>query len=50
MKIARSMLLVGLGVGATIAYQKYSKPVKHKVESFVNKTTKRINQDLDEMM
>lgn len=50
MKIAKSMLLVGLGVGGTIAYQKYSKPAMKKLEKFVDKSVKKVNQEIDEMM
>ena len=50
MKFARSMLLIGLGCGATIAYQKYSKTAMKSIEKVVDKTVKKVDQELDEMM
>lgn len=50
MKIAKSMLLVGLGVGATVAYQKYSKPAMKKIENFIDKSVKNVDQELNGMM
>lgn len=49
-KIAKSMFLVGLGVGATIAYQKYSEPAMKKLEKFVDKTVRKVDQEINEMM
>ena len=46
----KSMMLVGLGVGATIAYQKYSKPLMKEIEKITNKTMKKMNKELEEMM
>ena len=46
----KSMMLIGLGVGATIAYQKYSKPVMKEMEKITNKTMKKMNKELEEMM
>jgi len=49
MKVAKSMLLIGLGVGGTLAYQKYSKPAMQKMEKMVDKKLKKVDQ-LEEMM
>lgn len=46
----KNMMLIGVGVGATIAYQKYSKPVMKEMEKLTNKTMKKINKELEEMM
>ena len=46
----KSMMLIGLGVGATIAYQKYSKPLMKEMEKVTNKTMKKMNKELEEMM
>ena len=46
----KSMMLIGIGIGATLAYQKYSKPVMQEMEKFANKTMKKVNQELEEMM
>ncbi len=48
--VAKSMMLIGLGVGATMMYQKYSKPVMKEMEKFANKTMKKMNKELEEMM
>lgn len=46
----KNMMLIGLGVGATVAYQKYSKPMMKEMEKFANKTMKKMNKELEEMM
>ena len=46
----KSMMLIGIGIGASVAYQKYSKPVMKKMEKFANKTMNKVNKDLEEMM
>ena len=46
----KSMMLIGIGVGATIAYQKYSKPLMKEMEKVTNKTMKKMNKELEEMM
>ena len=43
-------MLIGIGIGATIMYQKYSKPVMQEMEKFANKTIKKIDRELEEMM
>lgn len=43
-------MLIGIGIGATIMYQKYSKPVMKEMEKFANKTIKKIDRELEEMM
>ena len=48
--MAKSMFLIGLGVGATIAYQKYSKPLSREIEKLIDKTVKNVNDELEEMM
>lgn len=48
--MAKSMFLIGLGVGATIAYQKYSKPAMREIEKLIDKTVKNVNEELEEMM
>lgn len=48
--VAKSMMLIGIGVGATMMYQKYSKPVMKEMEKFVDKTMKKVNKELEEMM
>lgn len=48
--VMRNIFLIGLGAGATIAYQKYSKPAMKKIEKLIDKTIKNVNDDLEEMM
>ena len=50
MKTLKSMMLIGIGVGATLAYQKYSKPVMKEMEKLANKTMDKVNNELEEMM
>ena len=50
MKLAKSMALMGMGAGAVLAYQKYNKPVKKKVEQVVDSTMKKANKKLENMM
>lgn len=50
MKLGKSMALIGLGVGAVLAYQKYNKPVMKKMETVVNKTIKKADKKLEDMM
>lgn len=49
MKIGKDMALMALGAGAVLAYQKYNKPVKRKVEQVVDKTMKKTNDKLENM-
>lgn len=50
MKLGKNMALIGLGVGATLAYQKYSKPIMKKVKKKFNKVAKEVDTKLDDMM
>lgn len=50
MKLGRNMALIGLGVGATLAYQKYSKPVMKKIKKKFNKFSDKVDTKLDDMM
>ena len=48
--LMKSAFFMGLGIGATIAYQKYSKPAMKKIEKFIDKTVKQVDNQLEEMM
>ena len=50
MKFVKGMSLMALGMGATIAYQKYSKPIMKKMKRSLNKTTKKVGNQLEDMM
>ncbi len=46
----KDMALLGLGAGTVLMYQKYNKPVKKKMEQVVNKTIKKADKQLENMM
>ena len=48
--LMKDALLIGVGVGATVAYQKYGKSAMNEMEKVVNKTIKKVDDTLDEMM
>ena len=50
MKFIKGMSLMALGVGATIAYQKYSKPMIKTMKKKLSKTTKKVENQLEDMM
>ena len=49
-EVLKGAMLIGIGIGATVAYQKYSKPVMQEMEKFANKTMKKVNKELEEKM
>ena len=51
-KMSLAMLVTGMagGAGAYAAYQKYNKPMMNKVEKVVNKSLKKANDKLEDMM
>lgn len=50
MKIGKNMALMAMGAGAVLAYQKYNKPVKNKVEKVADTAMKKANKKLEDMM
>lgn len=50
MKLGKNMMLVGLGVGATLMYQKYSKPLMKSMKKEFNKVADKVETKLDDMM
>ena len=50
MKMFKTSLLIGLGVGGTLMYQKYSKPMINKMEKLIDKTVKKVDSELEEMI
>lgn len=50
MKIVKDVTLVALGMGAVLAYQKYSKPVIKKMKKAIQKTAKNTCKELEDMM
>ncbi len=51
-KMSLAMLVTGMaaGAGAYAAYQKYNKPMMNKMEKVVNKSLKKANDKLEDMM
>ena len=50
MKLAKDLALMGLGAGAVLAYQKYSKPVMKKIDKLVDTQMKKVDNALENMM
>ena len=54
MNVAKCMLksafFIGIGIGGTIAYIKYSKPVMQGIEKMIDKKIRKVDEELDEMM
>lgn len=50
MKFTRDMLMMTMGAGAVLAYQKYRKPVMKKMECVANKAYKKADKALEDMM
>jgi len=50
MKWMKSLALMAMGAGATIAYQKYSKPAMRKIKNSINKTADKVGHELEDMM
>ena len=50
MKFVKGMSLMALGMGATIAYQKYSKPLMKKMKRSIDKVTHKVGDELEDMM
>lgn len=49
MKFGKDLALMSLGAAALLAYQKYNKPVKRKMEQVMGKTMKKTNDKLENM-
>ena len=49
MKIAKSMVLMAIGAGAVLAYQKYSEPLMNKLEDVTDDILNKANKKLDSM-
>ena len=50
MKWMKTMMLMGMGAGAVLAYQKYNKPLMKKMDKMMKKTKKKANNTLEDMM
>ena len=46
----KSAFFIGIGIGGTIAYIKYSKPVMQGIEKMIDKKIRKVDEELDEMM
>jgi hypothetical protein len=49
-KYGRSLMLMALGAGAVLAYQKYNKPIRRQMEKVVDQTMKKAENKLENMM
>ena len=50
MKLGKNALMMALGAGAVLAYQKYNKPVMKKMEKTADKMIRKADQELEDMM
>ena len=50
MKIVKSMVLVAMGAGAVLAYQKYSEPMMRKLEDLAEDAMIKADKKLEDMM
>ena len=50
MKIVRSMVLVAMGAGAVLAYQRFSEPVMKKLEDLAEEAILKADKKLEDMM
>ncbi len=50
MKFARQVALMSIGAGAVLMYQKYNKPLMKQIEKVVDKTMKKGDYELENMM
>lgn len=50
MKMMKSIALFAAGMGATLAYQKYNKPIMKKVDKVADKAMKKASDKLEDMM
>ena len=46
----RDMILMAMGAGAVLAYQKYNKPMMKKVEKVADKAMQKASDKLEDMM
>ncbi len=50
MKMSKNLALMALGAGAVLVYQKYNKPIRNQVEKVIDKTMKKSENQLGNMM
>lgn len=50
MNTVKNMLLMAMGSAATLAYQKYNKPVKKKMKQIFSNALNETDEMLDKMM
>ena len=48
--MTRDIMMMGLGAGMLMMYQKYNKPVMKEMERVVDKTARMANDKLEDMM
>ncbi len=50
MKVSKNLALIALGAGAVLAYQRFNKPIKRKMDKVVNRTINKANDKLENIM
>ena len=50
LKAMKGLVLMGMGAGAVLAYQKYSEPVMEKLQTLADDAMKSASKKLDDMM
>ncbi|MEG0026200.1 MAG: hypothetical protein RR847_02715 [Bacilli bacterium] len=50
MRIASSVVMMAMGAGAVLLYQKYNEPVKDKFDETVGKSMRKASKKLEDMM
>lgn len=50
MKMGKNLSLIALGAGAMYMFDRYNQPVRQNLEKTVDKTLKKANKKLEDMM
>ena len=50
MKMVKTMMLVAMGAGAVLAYQKYREPLMKKLGTIADDVMEKANEKLEDMM
>jgi len=46
----KDILFIGIGIGGTLVYQRYNKQIGREIEKLIDKTVKKVDDSLEEMM
>ncbi len=50
MKLGKNLALMSIGAGAVLAYQKYNKPIRKKMEKVIDQAMNKSENKLENMM